>query len=409
MTENGSGNSRPPPRGRGTKLPAVVSNTKERSTEPVNQGFTQPTNGKASGALADNDITSAKVKADSGDGEIKGDCSGNTSRLKQSAGVSNTKVKSTETVNQEDILSQPDKACGRMSGSGKSGALPDNGTMTCKEEKKDEEPENMAAKNKDPALPEALKHTPVRLRRVLVELLRIHQRKKRGEACEFHAGEWMQSCLDKDFYSSVLETTKEEVEQAKRMFREASSSSLFDRQCEMAEKGREEKECVYGGRDIRTKPKFTKVKAEVGESEIWKEAQRCKVEVRALEEEFKFSGQCGTEVPVTFSDVKRLVPGLKLGKQDKLQLEGKMWKGKCWKEAHVKVEKKVEEKKVKEEKIKKEQHAKGWGGLFRWPKGKTDQFLKKVKEQKMGKVNSGQFSKKVNKPKTNMSYCDCFV
>ena len=188
----------------------------------------------------------------------------------------------------------------------------------------------------------------------------------------------MQSCLDKDFYSSVLETTEEEVEQAKRMFREASSSSLFDRHCEIAEKEREEKECVFGGRDIRNKPKFTKVKAEVGESEIWKEAQRCKVGGRAVEEEFKFSGQCGTEVPVTFCDVKRLVPGLKLGKQDKLQLEGKMWKGKCWKEAHVKVEKKVEEKKVKEELIKKEQHAKGWGGLFRWPRGKTNQFSKKV-------------------------------
>ena len=41
-----------------------------------------------------------------------------------------------------------------------------------------------------------------------------------------------------------------------------------------------EEECVYGGRDIRTKSKYVKVKAEVGESEIWKEAQRCKVEVR---------------------------------------------------------------------------------------------------------------------------------
>ena len=70
MMENGRGNSRPPPRGRGSKLPAVVSDTKERSTEPVNQGFTQPSIGKASGALADNDITTAKVKADSGDGGI---------------------------------------------------------------------------------------------------------------------------------------------------------------------------------------------------------------------------------------------------------------------------------------------------------------------------------------------------
>ena len=370
MMENGRGNSRPPPRGRGSKLPAVVSDTKERSTEPVNQGFTQPSNGKASGALADNDITSAKVKADRGDGEIKGDTSsGNTSRLKQSAGVSNAEVKSTETVNQE----------------GKSGTLPDHGAMTCKDEKKEEGSENKAAPpGKDPALPEALKHTSVWIRRVLVELLRTYQRRRRGEECEFNVGKWMQSCLDRNAWSNVIETTDEQVEQAKRIFREASSSSLFDRQCEMAEKGREEKECGWGGRDIR--PKFTKVKAEVGESEIWKEAQRCKVGVRSVEEEFKFSGQCGTEVPVTFSDVKRLVPGLKLGKQDAMQLQGKGWQGKKWKEAQVKVGKLVEERKAKLEVRKKEQHAKGWGGAFRWPKGKTQQFPKKLKEPKVKEV-----------------------
>ena len=166
----------------------------------------------------------------------------------------------------------------------------------------------MTSLSKDPALPEALKHTSVWLRRILVELLRIYQRRRRGEDCNFSAGEWMQSCLDRNPFSNVLETTEEQVEQAKRIFREASSSSLFDRQCEMAEQAREEKEvstqprpsaekeCGWGGRDIRSKSKFTKVNAEVGESEIWKEAQKCKVEVRAVEEEFKCSGQSGTEV-----------------------------------------------------------------------------------------------------------------
>ena len=133
VTMNGNGNSGPPPRGRGNKLSAVVSNTKVRSTEPVNQGgrepgFTQPLNGKGkSGTQPDNDITpakaEAKAEADRGDGEIMVDSSGNTSSLKESAGVSNTS-ESTETVNQEDILSQPVKACGSMSGSGKSGLFP---------------------------------------------------------------------------------------------------------------------------------------------------------------------------------------------------------------------------------------------------------------------------------------------
>ena len=219
-----------------------------------------------------------------------------------------------------------------------------------------------------------------------MELLRIYKRRRSGEDCEFVAGKWMQSCLDKDFYSNVLETTEEEVEQAKRMFREASSSSLFDRKCEIAEQEREEKECVFGGRDIRSKSKFVKVKAEVGESDIWKEAQRCKVEVKAIEEEFKFSGQSGTEVPVTFSTSKKLVPGLKLGKQEAMQLQGKGWQGKEWKEAQMKVGKLVEERKAKVEMRKKEQHAKGWGGVFRWPKGKTQQFPKKLKEPKVQEV-----------------------
>ena len=87
-----------------------------------------------------------------------------------------------------------------------------------------------------------MKHTSVWLRRILVELLRIYQRRRRGEDCNFSAGEWMQSCLDRNPFSNVLETTEEQVEQAKRIFREASSSSLFDRQCEMAEQAREEKE-----------------------------------------------------------------------------------------------------------------------------------------------------------------------
>ena len=250
----------------------------------------------------------------------------------------------------------------------------------------------MPTTSKDPALPGALKHAPGRLRPILVELLRVYKRNRAGEKCEINVGAWMQCCLDRDPYCNVLETTEEEMEQAKRMFREASSSSLFDRHCEIAEQERKEKEvstqprpsaekeCGWGGRDIRSKSKFTKVNAEVGESEIWKEAQKCKVEVRAVEEEFKFSGQSGTEVPVTFSDVKRLVPGLKLGEQDKLQLEGKMWQGKDWKESNWRWYKEVEEKKVKKDKGKKEQHAKGWGGLFRWPRGKTDQFPKKVKK-----------------------------
>ena len=237
----------------------------------------------------------------------------------------------------------------------------------------------MPTTSKDPALPGALKHAPGRLRPILVELLRVYKRNRTGEKCEINIGAWMQFCMDRDPYCNVLETTEEEMEQAKRMFRVASSSSLFDRHCEIAEQERKEKEVVWGGRDIRSKSKFTKVKAEVGESEIWKEAQKCKVEARAVEEEFKFSGQSGTKVPVTFSDDKRLVPGLKLGKQDKLQLEGKMWQGKDWKESHWRWDKEVEEKKVKQEKCKVEQHAKGWGGLFRWPKGKTDQFPKKVK------------------------------
>ena len=405
VTMNGNGNSGPPPRGRGNKLSAVVSNTKVRSTEPVNQGgrepgFTQPLNGKGkSGTQPDNDITpakaEAKAEADRGDGEIMVDSSGNTSSLKESAGVSNTS-ESTETVNQEDILSQPVKACGSMSGLGKSGALPDHGVMTCKEETKEEE--KKAALPKDPALPEAFKHTPAKLRRVLVELLRIYQKRRRGEKCEFNVGEWMQSCLDRNPWCNVLETTEEEVEQAKRIFREASSSSVFDRQCEIAEMGRKEKECGWGGRDIRSKAKFTKVKAEVGESEIWKEAQKCKVEVRAVEEEFKFSGQSGTEVPVTFSADKKLVPGLKLGGQDKMQLEGKMWQGKDWKEAHVKVVVKEE----REKKVKKEQPAKGWGALFKWPKGQTQQFPKKVKEPKEKdnlKVTEVKREKKVKKVK----------
>ena len=266
----------------------------------------------------------------------------------------------------------------------------------------------MTTTSKDPALPGALKHAPGRLRRILVELLRVYKRRRSGVECEFNAGEWMQSCLERNPWSNVMETTEEEVEQAKRMFREASSSSLFDRYCEMAEQERGEKEvstqprpsaekvstqprpnaeeeCVYGGRDIRTKSKYVKVKAEVGESEIWKEAQRCKVEVRAVEEEFKYSGQSGTEVPVTFSDSKKLVPGLKLGKQDTMQLQGKAWQGKDWKEAQVKVGKVVEEMKAKVEVRKNEQHAKGWGGMFRWPKGKTQQFPKKVKEPKTKK------------------------
>ena len=234
----------------------------------------------------------------------------------------------------------------------------------------------MTRASKDPALPGGLKHAPGRLRRILVELLRVYKRRRSGVECEFNAGEWMQSWLDRNPWCNVLETTEEEVEQAKRIFREASSSSVFDRQCEIAEMGRKEKECGWGGRDIRSKAKFTKVKAEVGESEIWKEAQKCKVEVRAVEEEFKFSGQSGTEVPVTFSADKKLVPGLKLEGQGNMQLEGKMWQGKNWKEPHVKVVVKEE----MEKKVKKEQHAKGWGGLFRWPKGKTQQFAKKVKE-----------------------------
>ena len=236
----------------------------------------------------------------------------------------------------------------------------------------------MSPKGKDPALPRALKNAPGRLRPILVELLRIYKMRRSGVECEFNVGAWMQVCMEKDFYSKVLETTEEDMEQAKRMFREASSSSLFDRHCEIAEKEREEKEYSWGGRDIRSKSKFIKVRAEVGESEIWKEAQKCKVEVRAVEEESKFSGQSGTEVPVTFSNGKRLVPGLKFGKQDKLQLEGKMWQGKDWKESHWRWDKEVEEKKGKQEKSKNEQHAKGWGGLFRWPRGKTDQFSKKV-------------------------------